>query len=178
MTGNGLTALSLRGSGGRHEHGDRSGRKASAGAISRRTVDDRRSFKSPRGIGTQPAMPPSSPGNGRGSGAAMEQSPPSTPARTPARQRMRSTVAVERRPPEGTPSAAGDGGRAGIGISFGVTARGDVFITGLSSGGPAQLCGRIRRGDQLLSVDGQTVHGWEVGSANSRVLLVTTPLTG
>ena len=73
---------------------------------------------------------------------------------------MSAVVAVERRPPEG--ALAVESGLAGIGISFGVTARGDVFITGLSSGGPAKLCGRIRRGDQLLAVDGRSVHGWEV----------------
>jgi hypothetical protein len=41
-------------------------------------------------------------------------------------------------------------GKIGIGISFGVTAKGEVFITGMAPNGPAKACGQIRRGDQLL----------------------------
>eukprot|EP00282_Hemiselmis_andersenii_P001855 CAMPEP_0114153502 /NCGR_PEP_ID=MMETSP0043_2-20121206/24391_1 /TAXON_ID=464988 /ORGANISM="Hemiselmis andersenii, Strain CCMP644" /LENGTH=98 /DNA_ID=CAMNT_0001248545 /DNA_START=15 /DNA_END=308 /DNA_ORIENTATION=+ len=59
-------------------------------------------------------------------------------------------------------SQPGPGSKIGIGISFGVTAKGEVFITGMAPNGPAKASGQIRRGDQLISVDGQDVKGWDV----------------
>ncbi|KAJ1467551.1 hypothetical protein T484DRAFT_1858482, partial [Baffinella frigidus] len=52
--------------------------------------------------------------------------------------------------------------RVGIGISFGMTAKGDVFITGMAPTGPAKASGQVRRGDQLTSVDGVDIKGWDV----------------
>ena len=50
----------------------------------------------------------------------------------------------------------------GIGISFGVTRSGEIFITGLSPKGPAKASGKVKEGDQLLAVDGVDVNGYQV----------------
>ena len=73
--------------------------------------------------------------------------------------------------------------RVGIGISFGVTKSGDVFITALSKGGPAKASGKIAEGDQLLSVDGCEIKGFPVkdivqlilGKAGTKVRLDLLP---
>jgi hypothetical protein len=66
-------------------------------------------------------------------------------------------VIVKRTPLPG--ATIGPDDRVGIGISFGMTARGDVFITGMAPQGPAKASGQIRRGDQLLGVDGVDIRG-------------------
>ena len=73
--------------------------------------------------------------------------------------------------------------RVGIGISFGVTKSGDVFITALSQGGPAKASGKIAEGDQLLSVDGCEIKGFPIkdivqlilGKAGTKVRLDLLP---
>jgi len=52
--------------------------------------------------------------------------------------------------------------RVGIGISFGVTRSGEIFITGLSPKGSAKASGKVREGDQLLAVDGVEIKGYQV----------------
>ena len=51
--------------------------------------------------------------------------------------------------------------RVGIGISFGITRTGEIFITGLSPKGPAKASGKIKEGDQLLAVDGVDIKEWQ-----------------
>jgi len=43
-----------------------------------------------------------------------------------------------------------------------MTAKGDVFITGMAPNGPAKSSGHIRRGDQLVAVDGTEISTWDV----------------
>ena len=52
--------------------------------------------------------------------------------------------------------------RVGIGISFGVTRSGEIFITGLSPKGSAKASGKVKEGDQLLAVDGVDIKGYQV----------------
>lgn len=49
-----------------------------------------------------------------------------------------------------------DGSYTGVGISAQRSARGDVVVTGVQPGGPADLAG-VRKGDQLRTVDGRRV---------------------
>ncbi len=48
---------------------------------------------------------------------------------------------------------------AGIGIALHSTDGETLVVHSLTAGGPAQLCGVIHRGDQLLSVNGVNVQG-------------------
>ena len=100
----------------------------------------------------------SSPGSARAVGSGM--------IKTPARAgRVLRSVSVVRGPAGAGASGAGRQDpvdRVGIGISFGITAKGDVFITRMAPGGPAESSGHIRRGDQLLAVDTVDIRGWTV----------------
>lgn len=81
-----------------------------------------------------------------------------TPA--PKVARINKTVAVQRQPIPGAQVSQTD--KVGIGISFGMTAKGDVFITGMAPNGPAKASGQIKRGDQLVAVDDTEIKGWDV----------------
>jgi hypothetical protein len=48
---------------------------------------------------------------------------------------------VERRNAIGTVSLVQ--GKAGIGVSLGSTAEGEIFVTGLAPGGPAETCKKV-----------------------------------
>jgi C-terminal processing protease CtpA/Prc len=60
--------------------------------------------------------------------------------------------------------------RVGIGISFGITRTGEIFITGLSPKGPAKASGKIKEGDQLLAVDGVDIKEWQVADIVQLIL--------
>jgi len=74
--------------------------------------------------------------------------------------RTHKVVIIQRQPIPG--SQVGPDDKVGIGISFGMTAKGDVFITGMAPNGPAKSSGHIRRGDQLVAVDGTEISTWDV----------------
>ena len=61
-----------------------------------------------------------------------------TPA--PKAIRINKTVVVRRLPIPGAQASQPD--KVGIGISFGMTQKGDVFITGMAPNGPAKACGK------------------------------------
>ncbi len=52
--------------------------------------------------------------------------------------------------------------KVGIGISFGLTANGDVYVTALAPNGSAETSGLINVGDRILAVDGAEVTGLAV----------------
>lgn len=54
---------------------------------------------------------------------------------------MNKSVLVQRQPIPGAQTVTD---RVGIGISFGMTAKGDVFITGMAPNGPAKSSGQIK----------------------------------
>jgi hypothetical protein len=60
--------------------------------------------------------------------------------------------------------------RVGIGISFGVTRSGEIFITGLSPKGAAKASGKVKENDQLLAVDGVDIKGWQVADIVQLIL--------
>ena len=68
-------------------------------------------------------------------------------------------VQIVRQSSKDQPSAKS---RVGIGISFGVTRSGEIFITGLSPKGSAMASGKVKEGDQLLAVDGVDIKGYQV----------------
>ena len=53
-------------------------------------------------------------------------------------------------------------GKVGIGISFGRSSDGDVYVTGFVRGGAADGCGQIFVGDRILKVDEADVTGMSV----------------
>ena len=53
--------------------------------------------------------------------------------------RVNKTVLVQRQPIPGAQVSQSD--KVGIGISFGMTQKGDVFITGMAPNGPAKTSG-------------------------------------
>jgi len=67
----------------------------------------------------------------------------SSTLKTPAAKvpRVQKTVLVERQPIPGAQVSRSD--KVGIGISFGMTQKGDVFITGMAPNGPAKASGRF-----------------------------------
>eukprot|EP00802_Teleaulax_amphioxeia_P008062 Tamp_08070.p1 GENE.Tamp_08070~~Tamp_08070.p1 ORF type:complete len:770 (+),score=52.68 Tamp_08070:44-2311(+) len=83
-----------------------------------------------------------------------------TPTSKPPSGRQHKVVIIQRQPIPGSQVAPED--KVGIGISFGMTAKGDVFITGMAPNGPAKSSGHIRRGDQLIAVDGTEISTWDV----------------
>ena len=68
---------------------------------------------------------------------------------------------------------------AGIGAAFESVDGGGLFVHSFAAGGPAQACGLIQRGDQLISVDGIDVRGMSakelaqvlIGPVGSKVLV-------
>ena len=71
--------------------------------------------------------------------AGVDSSTLKTPA--PKVPRIQKTVVVERQPIPGAQVSRSD--KVGIGISFGMTQKGDVFITGMAPNGPAKASGRF-----------------------------------
>ena len=53
----------------------------------------------------------------------------------------RKVIMVERRNAIGTVSLVQ--GKAGVGVSLGSTAEGEIFVTGLAPGGPAEICKKV-----------------------------------
>ncbi|EKX38454.1 hypothetical protein GUITHDRAFT_165214 [Guillardia theta CCMP2712] len=97
------------------------------------------------------------------------QAQPDTASKSPAmKKRTQKLVIIQRQPIPGQQLSPED--PVGIGISFGMTAKGDVFITGMAPNGPAKSSGQIRRGDQLISVDGTEVNGWDVKNIVSLII--------
>ncbi len=68
---------------------------------------------------------------------------------------------------------------AGIGAAFESVDGGGLFVHSFAAGGPAQVCGLIHKGDQLISVDGIDVRGMSakelaqvlIGPVGSKVLV-------
>ena len=68
---------------------------------------------------------------------------------------------------------------AGIGAAFESVDGGGLFVHSFAAGGPAQACGLIQRGDQLISVDGIDVRGMSakelaqvlIGPVGSKVIV-------
>lgn len=69
--------------------------------------------------------------------AVVESASLKTPATKVAR--VNKNVVVQRQPIPGAQVSQSD--KVGIGISFGMTQKGDVFITGMAPNGPAKACG-------------------------------------
>jgi len=101
-----------------------------------------------------PPPPPDSESSNRPVDASVLKTP------APKIARINKTVMVLRQAIPGAQVSHSD--KVGIGISFGMTAKGDVFITGMAPNGPAKASGQIKRGDQLVAVDDTEIRGWDV----------------
>jgi hypothetical protein len=62
----------------------------------------------------------------------------------------------------------GDREFGGVGMTLGRSENGDILVADVFEGGPAREAG-ARPGDQVLSVDGAAVTGWEIGEVVGRI---------
>lgn len=90
----------------------------------------------------------------------------SEPKSKPTFRKIISLTRVQRR----GPTLNVNKGNGGVGISFGLTAGGTTFITGMAPGGPAEVSGKLFVGDELISVNGVTVSDRKVDDVISLIV--------
>eukprot|EP00288_Rhodomonas_lens_P016352 CAMPEP_0177705350 /NCGR_PEP_ID=MMETSP0484_2-20121128/8662_1 /TAXON_ID=354590 /ORGANISM="Rhodomonas lens, Strain RHODO" /LENGTH=634 /DNA_ID=CAMNT_0019216773 /DNA_START=191 /DNA_END=2091 /DNA_ORIENTATION=+ len=113
-------------------------------------------------------------------GPTPRQSPRQTPTGTPGSTRpsspgpMRAPPGYVRSappPPQNEENKYGpDGPVCGLGVVLVPTAYGTLNVASITSGGPAERCGRIVRGDEVETIDGVNVRGKTINDVRPLIL--------